>query len=167
MSDAEPSARRRLITWTDPRAAAEFGRTMSGLDYLRAIAAGNAPQPPIANTLGMRLAEIEDGRAVFTLEPAEYHYNPIGSVHGGIAATLLDSAMGCAVNTRLPLGTGYTTLELKVNYIRPLVIGIGVVRCVGTIIHVGGRVATAEGRIVDANGKLYAHGTTTCLILRE
>jgi uncharacterized protein (TIGR00369 family) len=167
MPDAEPGARSRLITWTDPQAAAEVGRTMSGLDYLRAIAAGEAPQPPIGATIGMRLTEAEDGRVVFTLEPAEYHYNPIGSVHGGIAATLLDSAMGCAVNTRLPLGTGYTTLELKVNYIRPLVVGTGEVRSIGNIIHVGGRVATAEGRVVDASGKLYAHGTTTCLILRR
>lgn len=166
MSDAEPSIRSRHFTWSDPLQAAEVGRTMSGLEYLRAIADGRAPQPPISRAIGMRLVEAEEGRVVFALEPAEYHYNPIGSVHGGIAATLLDSAMGCSVNTLLPQGTGYTTLELKVNYIRPLTISVGEVRAEGNVIHMGGRIATAEGRVVDAAGKLYAHGTTTCLILR-
>ena len=167
MSNGEPASRSRRVTWSDPIVAAELGNEMGGLEYLRAIAAGEAPPPPIAETLGMRLVEVEEGRVVFTLEPAEYHYNPIGSVHGGIAATLLDSAMGCSINTLLPKGTGYTTLELKVNYIRPLVTGTGLVRCEGKIIHLGGRVATAEGRLVDAAGTLYAHGTTTCLILRS
>lgn len=166
MSDTEQPVRSRVITWSDPQEAAEIGRTMSGLDYLRAIVEGQIPQPPISQTIGMRLVEAEEGRAVFALEPAEYHYNPIGSVHGGIAATLLDSAMGCALNTLLPKGTAYTTLELKVNYIRPLTTSVGTVRCEGTVIHVGGRIATAEGRVVDAAGKLYAHGTTTCLIMR-
>lgn len=166
MSDAEQPTRSRIISWSDPRKAAEIGRTMGGLEYLRAIVEGRVPQPPIAQAIGMRLVEIAEGRAVFALEPAEYHYNPIGSVHGGIAATLLDSAMGCSVNTLLPTGVGYTTLELKVNYIRPLTLGVGEVRAEGTVIHLGGRIATAEGRVVDAAGKLYAHGTTTCLILR-
>lgn len=166
MSDSEQPIRSRLITWSDPQETAEIGRTMGGLEYLRAIADGRAPQPPIGQTVGMRLVEVEEGRAVFALEPAEYHYNPIGSVHGGIAATLLDSAMGCSVNTLLPRGVGYTTLELKVNYIRPLTIGVGEVRAEGKVIHLGGRIATAEGRVVDAAGKLYAHATTTCLIMR-
>jgi uncharacterized protein (TIGR00369 family) len=103
---------------------------------------------------------------VFAVEPAEYHYNPIGLVHGGLACTLLDSAMGCAVHTTLPAGTGYTTLELKVNLIRPLTRETGRVLCEGTIIHVGGRTATAEARITDAAGALYAHATTTCMIFR-
>lgn len=166
MSDVEPASRSRHITWTDPLAMAEMGAAMGGLEYMRAVAAGKVPSPPISETIGMRLVEAEEGRVVFTLVPAEYHYNPIGAVHGGIAATLLDSAMGCCINTLLPKGAGYTTLELKVNYIRPLQIDTGVVRCEGKIIHLGGRVATAEGRIADAAGRLYAHGTTTCLIFR-
>jgi uncharacterized protein (TIGR00369 family) len=116
--------------------------------------------------MNFRAAEVSEGRAVFLVEPAEYHYNPIGVVHGGLAATLLDSAMGCAVHSTLPAGATYTTLEIKVNYIRPMSAETGLVRCEANIIHVGGRTAIAEGKIVDAKGKLYAHGTTTCLILR-
>ncbi|MBC8075392.1 MAG: PaaI family thioesterase, partial [Chloroflexales bacterium] len=98
--------------------------------------------------------------------PAEYHYNPIGSVHGGVAATLCDSAMACAIHTTLPAGVGYTTLELKVNFVRPITVQTGRVTCEGTLIHMGGRVATAEARLTDASGALYAHATTTCLVLR-
>jgi uncharacterized protein (TIGR00369 family) len=114
----------------------------------------------------MRFVEVEEGRAIFEGEPTEYHYNPIGVVHGGLAATLLDSAMGCAVHSMLPVGVGYTTLEIKVNYLRALTSETGTVRAEGRVIKVGGRVAVAEGRITDAAGNLYAHSTTTCLILR-
>jgi uncharacterized protein (TIGR00369 family) len=116
--------------------------------------------------MGMRFVEIEEGRAVFACEPAEYHYNPLGVVHGGLAATLLDSAMGCAVHSTLPVGVSYTTIEIKVNYLRALTSETGAVRAEGRVIKVGGRVAIAEGRVVDEAGNLYAHGTTTCLILR-
>ena len=112
------------------------------------------------------LVDLEEGRATFAVEPAEYHYNPIGVVHGGLAATLLDSAMGCAVHSTLPAGVGYTTLEIKVNFIRPMTGETGRVRCEAKVVHVGARTAIAEGRIIDEAGKLYAHGTTTCLILR-
>jgi len=130
------------------------------------IQSGELPPPPIAALIGMAIVEVSEGRAVFSAEPAEYHYNPLGTVHGGIAATLLDSAMGCAVQSLLPAGTGYTTLEIKVNYLRPITSATGTVTCEGTIIHLGGRIATAEARLTDATGKLYAHGTTTCLLLR-
>jgi uncharacterized protein (TIGR00369 family) len=143
-----------------------LGKTMSGLDYLRAMQSGELPTPPISAMMDMTFQEASEGRVVFTLEPAEYHYNPLGSVHGGVAATLLDSAMGCAVQTMLPVGQWYTTLEIKINYLRPLTEATGTVYGEGKIIHVGGRVATAEGRITDASGKLYAHGTTTCILLR-
>jgi len=109
---------------------------------------------------------VSEGRAVFLVEPSEYHYNPIGVVHGGLAATLLDSAMGCTVHSTLPVGASYTTLEIKVNYIRPMSAETGLVRCEANIIHAGGRTAIAEGKIIDTKGKLYAHGTTTCLIFR-
>jgi uncharacterized protein (TIGR00369 family) len=114
--------------------------------------------------LGFRLVEVEPGRAVFEFEPAEFHYNPIGVVHGAMAGMLLDSAMGCCVQTKLPAGTGYTTLEFKVNLVRAITMKTGPMRAEGTIIHVGSRVAAAEGKLVDAGGKIYAHATTTCLV---
>lgn len=155
------------VTWEDPAALAEAGRTMSGIEFLRAIRDARLPPPPIAQLLGFRLVEVEPGRAVFEVQPAEQHYNPIGVVHGGLAMTLLDSAMGCAVQTHMPAGGGYTTLEAKTNLVRAVSTSTGMLRAIGTTIHVGSRVATAEGRLVDAAGKLYAHATTTCIVLRE
>jgi uncharacterized protein (TIGR00369 family) len=138
---------------------------MTGLELLQAIASGDAPGAPIAELMGFEPVEAEEGRIVFACIPGPEHYNPIGTVHGGLAATLLDSAMGCAVHSTLPAEQGYTTLELKVNYTRPITAGTGRVLCEGTIVHRGGRVATAEGRLwAERSGKLLAHGTTTCLI---
>ncbi|HKS28716.1 MAG TPA: PaaI family thioesterase [Pyrinomonadaceae bacterium] len=165
MSD-NTEARTRTITWEDPRALAEAGRNLSGLEYLQKIVSGELPRPPIGSLMNFQIAELAEGRAVFTVEPAEYHYNPIGVVHGGLAATLLDSAMGCAVHSMLPAGAGYTTLEIKVNYVRAMTAETGTVRCEAEVIYAGGRTATAEGRVVDGAGKLYAHGTTTCIIFR-
>ena len=164
MGDDEKGVRTLTVSWEDPRAAAEAGRALSGLEYLQKIAAGELPRPPIGALMNFGIVELSEGRAVFDVEPAEYHYNPIGVVHGGLAATLLDSAMGCAVHSTLPAGTGYTTLEIKVNFVRPMTAGTGRVRCEARLIHRGGRTATAEGRVVGGDGKLYAHGTTTCLI---
>src|SRR3954471_20946069 len=154
--------RERTIAWDDPAAAAARGKGLSGLEYMHAIAAGEIPPPPIAVLLGFELAEVEEGRAVFAVTPQEFHYNPIGVVHGGLAATLLDSAMGCAVHSTLEPGVGYTTLELKVNYVRAITRETGRVVCEATVVHRGGTIATAEGRLVaEATGKLLAHGTTT------
>jgi uncharacterized protein (TIGR00369 family) len=164
--NATESTRRRTVSWEDPAASREAGAVMSGIGYLQAIRDGRLPTPPIAALMGFQLAEVAEGHVVFECEPAEYHYNPIGSVHGGVAATLLDSAMGCAVNTVLPVGTSYTTLELKVNYLRPLQEGMGTVRAEGRVITLGSRVAVAEGRLTDERGKLCAFATTTCLVLR-
>ena len=158
--------RSRTIIWEDPTPTVQKSKTMSGLQYLQALQVGDLPAPPIATLLGMEIAEVSEGRIVFAAEPGEYEYNPIGVVHGGIAATLLDSAMGCAVHSTLPAGTAYTSLELKVNYLRPMTSKTGVVYCEGKVIHVGGRIATAEARLTDASGKLYAHGTTTCIVMR-
>lgn len=158
--------RTRTITWDDPAPALRAARSMSGLEYLKAIQSGELPPPPIATLMDMTIVEASEGRVVFSAEPAEYHYNPLGTVHGGFAATLLDTAMGCVVQSLLPAGTGYTTLELKVNYLRPLTSSTGTVMCEGNVIHLGGRIATAEARVTDAAGKLYAHGTTTCMIFR-
>jgi uncharacterized protein (TIGR00369 family) len=166
MSVEERTARTRTINWEDPMAGAALAPTMSGLEYLRAMLRGELAPPPILPLLGMEFIEVEEGRAVFALEPDEYHYNPIGTVHGGVACTLFDSAMGCAVHSTLPAGTRYTTLELKVNFLRPLSRETGRVLCEGKTIHVGGRVATAEARLVDTAGQLYGHATTTCMIFR-
>lgn len=167
MSDRHLTNRTLTITWEEPVAAPQLGQEMSGLEYLQAMQAGEIPPAPIAVLMGMWIVEVSEGRIVFAAEPAEYHYNPLGTVHGGLAATLLDSALACAIHSTLPAGANYTTLELKVNYLRPMTSETGVVYCEGRVIHVGGRVATAEGRLTDAAGKLYAHGTTTCIILRS
>jgi uncharacterized protein (TIGR00369 family) len=157
--------RQRTYTWEDPRLpAAELGGR-SGLDLLRAIAHGELAGAPIAATLGMTVLEVDEGRVVFGLTPDEYHYNPIGSVHGGVHATLLDSAMGCAVHSRLGPGQGYTTLDISVRYLRPVTVGSGDLRCEGRVMSMGSRVATAEGSITDSRGKLVATGTTTCLVM--
>ncbi|MDQ3065712.1 MAG: PaaI family thioesterase [Actinomycetota bacterium] len=150
----------------DPRKVAEKGLQLSGMEYIQAIFAGELPAPPISELIGFRGVSAEPGEAVFEMEPGPQHYNPIGSVHGGIALTLLDSAMGCAVHTTLEQGVAYTTLEVKTNFVRPITADTGLIRCHGVVIHRGSRVATAEGKLTDANGKLLAHGTTTCLIIR-
>jgi uncharacterized protein (TIGR00369 family) len=157
--------RTRTVSWEDPRIGAQAGAGMPGLEYLHAIMAGKLPPAPLAQTVGFALVEAEDGRAVFEIEPMEFHYNPSGAVHGGIACTLLDSAMGCAVHTTLPAGVGYSTVELKVNLVRAITARTGLLRAEGLIIHRGNRIATAEGFLRDREGRLYAHGTTTCLIL--
>jgi EmrB/QacA subfamily drug resistance transporter len=158
--------RRRVVTWQDPVAAFEQARSLGGLELMKGIKSGTVPPPPIAMTLGFEFVEAEQGRAVFAVQPAEYHYNPIGVVHGGLAATLLDSAMGCAVHTTLEQGVAYTTLELSVNYVRAITRETGRVVCEATVVHRGGTIATAEGRLVAAeSGKLLAHGTTTCLVI--
>jgi uncharacterized protein (TIGR00369 family) len=139
-------------------------RELDGLDLFRGMIAGKIPAAPITATMGLWLQEAEQGRVVFAGTPERRHYNPIGSVHGGFAATLLDSAMSCAVHTHLKKGFGYTTVEFKVNFVRAITDTTGTVFCEGRSIAVGSRIGTAEGRITDAAGKLYAHGTTTCLI---
>ena len=153
------------LEWADPAALAAAGRRMTGLDFLRAIRDGDLPPPPIAVLLGFSLTEVEPGHAVFECTPGEQHYNPIGVVHGGLAMTLLDSAMGCCVQTRVPAGSGYTTLEAKTNLVRAITEKTGRLRAIGKVVHIGSRIATAEGRLEDASGKLYAHASTTCIVL--
>ncbi|GAB4522558.1 MAG: hotdog fold thioesterase [Anaerolineae bacterium] len=157
--------RTRTVMWEDPMIGAQASTTMSGLEYLRAIQEGKLPAAPIAALLGMDIAEVEEGCVVFSAIPGEYLYNPIGTVHGGFVATICDSVMGCAVHSTLPAGTGYTTLEIKINYLRAITIQTGRVYCEGKVIHAGRRVAVAESRVTDANGKLYGYGSTTCAIL--
>jgi uncharacterized protein (TIGR00369 family) len=158
--------RTRIVTWEEPMAGAAAAGEMGGLPFLRAIPAGEQPPPPIAELMGFEPLEVEEGRALFVCTPAEYHHNPLGAVHGGLACTLLDSAMGCAVHTMLLAGIGYTTVELKVNFLRPITLQTGRLLCEGTTIHVGSRIATAAARLLDTSGKLYGHATTTCMIFR-
>lgn len=164
MNTIDTPARSYTATWEDPRAFATAGRTLAGRAFLAAIIAGELPAPPAIRLLNLGFADLGEGRVIFTLEPAEYHYNPLGSVHGGVVSTFCDTAMGSAVHSLLPAGVGYTTLELKVSFLRPITVETGLVRCEGRVIHLGSRVATAEASVTDGEGRRYAHATTTCLI---
>jgi len=146
---------------------AAVAQGMAGIDYLRAILREEIPPPPIALTLGFKLEEVAEGRALFTIEPGEHHYNPIGLVHGGVLATLLDSAMGCAIHSKLPAGSGYATVDLNVHFVRAVTRDTPRLRCESELLHLGGRIATASGRVVDEAGKLYAHATTSCLVIHQ
>jgi uncharacterized protein (TIGR00369 family) len=156
--------RRREITWEDPLVGAALALDLSGLDYLRAIAEGRIARPPIAALLGMGIADIQPGRVTFSLDVGEHLYNPIGSVHGGVFCTLLDSAMGCAVHSTLGRGQAYATLELKVNMVKALTLDTPSVVGTGQVISQGRRVVTASGELTGPDGMLYAHATTTCLV---
>jgi uncharacterized protein (TIGR00369 family) len=164
---SETTHRKRTVAWKDPTVNARAAEHMSGLEFLGAMQKGELPLPPICELVGFEPAEVEEGRVVFECTPAECHYNPIGAVHGGLVCTLFDSAMGCAVHTMLPAGVGYTTVELKVNFLHPITLKTGRLLCEGTTIHVGGRIDTAEARLLDTSGKLYGHATTTCMIFRD
>ena len=157
--------RHREVTWADPGVGAALALEMSGLDYLRGIAEGSIPAPPIATLLGLGIVGVEPGRVTFSLDVGEHLYNPIGSVHGGVFCALLDSAMSCAVHSGLGPGLAYTTLELKVNLVKRLTVDTPRVVATGQVISSGRRVATASGQITGPDGTLYAHATTTCLVI--
>lgn len=162
------TTRTRTLVWQDPLATAAAGAAMSGLEYMEAIVAGKLPPPPIAIVMRMRPIELGEGRVAFEGEPGEEHYNPIGVVHGGYAATLLDSALGCAVHTTLPAGVGYTSLGLEAKFVRPITRDTGRVLCEANVVYRGRRQATAEASLTAAaDGKLLAHGMSTCMILGE
>jgi uncharacterized protein (TIGR00369 family) len=156
--------RERTFTWTDPKLTADTGRDMAGLDLLRGMQDGSIPEAPIAALVGLSIAEVAEGRVVMRLTPAEYHYNPIGSMHGGILATLLDSVMGCAVHTTLAKGKAYASLEIKVNFVRAVTDQSGELSAEGIVVHGGRRSAVAEAKVVDAKGRLCATASTTCLV---
>lgn len=154
-----------IVSWEDPAELGEQARAMPGLDFLEAIRDEELPPAPIQRLLDFALTEVEVGRVVFTAQPGEQHYNPIGVVHGGLAATLLDSAMGAAVHSTLPQGQGYTTLETKFNLVRAVTVDTGPIQAEGRVVNRGRQVATAEGYLRDGAGKLLAHGTSTCLVV--
>ena len=161
---AEEDAVRARLAATAGCARSDQVNGRTGLEMFEAIFAGELPRPPIGDTLDFVPVHIERGLAVFQGRPQKKHYNPLGTVHGGWFATLLDSAMGCAVHSTLPAGKAYTTLELKLNIVRALTAAVPLVRAEGKLVHAGRQVATAEGRLVGPDGQLYAHATTTCLI---
>lgn len=160
----EPHDRVRTVTWEDPQTSRRDARLVGGLDYLLAVRDGRVGQPPVARLVGYQLREVERGRTVFELEAAEHLYNPFATVHGGVLSTLLDSAMAAAVLSTLEVGLTCWTLEMKVNFVRPVAASAGVLRAEGRVVHAGSTIATTEGRLVDGQGKLYAHAVGTCSI---
>jgi uncharacterized protein (TIGR00369 family) len=165
LMDAPAPARTRTVEWEDPTVVAAEAVGRNGLEFVRAIASGELPPPPIAVLLGMGIESAEEGTVTFTLDVGEHLYNPIGSMHGGVYATILDSAMGCAVQTSLAAGQGYTTVDLTTYYVRGVTVAVPRLWVEGTVVSIGRRVATATGRVVDDAGTLYAHGSTTCLVM--
>lgn len=159
-------SRSRTFSWEDPKVVLSNLRRLSGVEFLKKVAAGEFPPPPMAELMNIHITEVERGRVVFEGTPAEYHYNPLGTIHGGMAATLLDSALGCCVNSCLEAGDMYTTLELKVNYLKAITLETGPVRAIATIVHIGRTTALAEARVVDVDGGLYAYASSTCLLRR-
>jgi uncharacterized protein (TIGR00369 family) len=157
--------RSRTYEWEDPRVSAAAVGGQSGLAFLQGMLAGSVPPPPIMATLGFTLEEVAAGRVVFAMEPGEEHYNPIGSVHGGVYATLLDSATGCSVQSMLPEGMGYTSLDLTVKFLRPMTVDTGKIRAVGTVLNHGRRTALAQAELLDSRDRLLAHATSSCMLL--
>ena len=159
--------RTRTVTWEDPLQTVRSAPGRTGLELIEDVFSGKLPPAPITATMGFTGVEAKEGWAAFEGDPDESLYNPIGVVHGGWAMTLLDSAMGCAVHTTLAVGERYTTLEVKANFVRPITVDTGRVRCEASVVHRGGTVATAEGKVfIKSSGKLLAHGSTTCLIIK-
>jgi uncharacterized protein (TIGR00369 family) len=157
-------ARVRTFSWSDPAVnAAQAGRR-SGLEHLRAMVSGELPEPPIMRLLDVEGIEVAEGKVAVTLVPREFHYNPLGSVHGGVIATLLDTAAGCSVHSTLPAGVGYTSLDLTTKFLRPVTVESGTLRCEGSVLSRGRRTALAEARLTDARGVLVAHATSSCLL---
>jgi uncharacterized protein (TIGR00369 family) len=156
--------RRRVVEWADPAATARAGRGLAGLEFLRAMQRGTLPRAPVIALLGIELAEVEPGRVVMRMPPGEHLFNPLNTVHGGLLATLLDSVMGCAVHSTLPQGRGYTTLEIKANFLRAATAASGLLSAEGRVVHAGRQVAVAEATLRGADGRLHATASTTCLV---
>ena len=161
--EAQEAERRKLMK-TSGVTRPDQVAGLTGMQVFEKIFSGELPYPPIGETLDFLPIEVEPGRAVFQGRPLMRHYNPLGTVHGGWIATLLDSCVGCAVHSTMPAGKAYTTAELKINYVRAVTTRVPLLRAIGNVIHVGNRMATADGRLVGPDGKLYAHASTTCFI---
>jgi uncharacterized protein (TIGR00369 family) len=163
---ARPDLRRRAYQWEDPAISGAAAREMAGADFLAAMVSGALPRPPVTAALDFGIVSVQPGIVVFEMVPSEIHYNPIGSVHGGVIATLCDSACGCAVHSMLAAGTKYTSLDLSVKFLRAVTASTGRLRCEGTVTHLGSRTALAQATLSDESGKLYAHATSSCIIIR-
>lgn len=164
MTQTQDGVRSRTFTWTDPATHAGLVGGRSGLEILRAMSAGEIPPPPIMKLIDMAEFLPEEGTVTVRLDPQEFHYNPLGSMHGGVISTLLDTAAGCSVHSVLPAGVGYTSLDLSVKFLRPVTLDSGRLTCTGTVLQRGRRTAFAEARLTDAQGRLAAHATSTCMI---
>jgi uncharacterized protein (TIGR00369 family) len=164
MTEDPTTSRNRTITWQDPGPGTLEGLSMPGIDYMHAVMKGELPAPPIAATMQFELVEAEIGRAVFTCTPDESVYNPIGAVHGGLVCTLLDSAAGCALHTTLPQGKGYTSVEIKVSYLKAVRASSGLLTATGTVVKAGSRVGFTEATVTDGSGALVATASSTLLV---
>lgn len=162
--ETHANSRRRIVEWADPRSIAAAGQALAGIDFLHALLAGEIAPPPVIQLLGIEFVSADPGTVTMRMPAAEYLFNPLGSVHGGSLATLLDSVMGCAVHSTLPVGRGYTTLEFKLNFLRAATGRSGLLTAVGQVIHAGRQQAVAEGRLSDESGRLVATASTTCLV---
>ena len=160
------TSRERTFQWSNPLEGASQGKQLSGIDYLTAMKEGKIPLPPLLHTLDFEVGDIKKGQVSFFFRPQEFHYNPIGTVHGGVISAILDSAMGCTVHSMLEAGTGYTTLELKVNFLKAITTQNGHLKAEGKVIHAGGRTALVEAQLTDEKVTVYAHGVSTCMILK-
>jgi uncharacterized protein (TIGR00369 family) len=158
--------RQRTFSWADPAAIAAAGAGLSGAEFFAAITEGRIPPPPVMQALDFEGVAFSRGRAAFRVRPQEFHYNPLGTVHGGVFATLLDSACGCAVHTMLTAGVFYTSLDLSVKFLRPVTVATGPITAEGTVVHLGRRTALAEGRITDEAGKVYVTATSSCILMQ-
>lgn len=165
MDASGPADRSETFSWTDPRVALGHLSRMSGLEYLSGMRDGTIPRPPMASLMNLALVEVESGRVGFECRPIEAHYNPLGVVHGGLACTLLDTVVGCAAHSTLAAGLGYTSIDLSVNYLRPITLKQDILRAEGTVVKSGSRVIFAEGRIVGRDGELLATATSSLLVL--
>ena len=169
MSQTEPSvdhlASTRTYAWTEPDGLLPLLATTAGADYVSGVGEGTIPPPPIASTLGFGPLRVVDGTVVLEMEPQPFHDNPIGSMHGGVIATMLDTVTGCAVHATLPAGVTYTSLDLSVRFIRAVRPGTGTVTATGRVVHRGSRTAVAEATLHDGSGRLIATATSTCLVL--
>jgi uncharacterized protein (TIGR00369 family) len=164
MTQTQNAARTRTFSWSDPAETAALLGHRGGLDLLQAMARGELPPPPVMQLVGMDGFSVEEGSVTFHLHPREFHYNPLGSIHGGVISTLLDSACGCSVHSVLPAGVGYTSLDLNVKFLRPVTVASGRLSCRGEVLQRGRRTALAEARMTDEAGRLVAHATSSCLI---
>ena len=158
------SERSRTYSWTDPAEYAALIGSRSGLELLRAMSSGELPAPPVMHLIDMAGLEVEEGSVTVHLDPQEFHYNPLGTVHGGVLSTLLDTAAACSVHSTLPAGVGYTSLDLTVKFLRPVTVASGRITTRGAVLQRGRRTALAEARMTDAAGRLVAHATSTCLM---